>query len=241
MKTTDTTRSPQQQAQQQPGGSPSSTQQHAGSASPSSRQQDQYAPSHQQAGGTAQNSGASDRQGRSVSDPQGDRAAMQRGSADVALPSLWARSPFELMRRLDEDMDRLFGQLWGGGRGRNFGTGLPQMWVPQIEVFEDGGKVHVHADLPGMKKEDIKVSVDENQIVIEGERRSEHEDREPQQGGWRHSERSYGSFYRALALPEGVDPTKIDASFKDGVLDVSFDAPKAPPSQSRRIDIRDGS
>jgi HSP20 family protein len=219
MKTTDNARNPQQQGQQQ-----------AGSATPSSRQQDQYAPSQQQAGGVSQRSGTSDLQSRKVSDVQSNRA----------VAPLWARSPFELMHQLDEDMDRLFGQLWGGGRGRSFGSGVPRMWVPQIEVFEDGGKLHVHADLPGMKKDDIKVSVEQDQLVIEGERRSAHEDRE-QQGGYWHSERSYGNFFRTLALPEGVDPATIDASFKDGVLDVSFDAPKGLSSQSRRIDIRDGS
>jgi HSP20 family protein len=145
------------------------------------------------------------------------------------------------MRQLDEDMDRLWSQLWGGVRGRGVARGqgdLQQAWMPPLEVFERDGKLHVHADLPGLRKEDIKLSIEQDQLVIQGERRSQHEEGDREKGGYWHSERSYGSFYRTVALPEGVDPQTADASFKDGVLDVSFDAPKRLQQQSRSIDIK---
>jgi HSP20 family protein len=73
--------------------------------------------------------------------------------------------------------------------------------------------------------------------VISGERRSQHEEGDRQKGYW-HSERSYGSFYRSVPLPEGVDASTANASFKDGVLEVSFDSPKHQKAQSRSIDIK---
>ena len=120
-------------------------------------------------------------------------------------------------------------------RGRG---GEPQaMWMPQVELFERDGKLHVHADLPGMKKDDVKLSVEGDQLVLQGERRSSQEEGS-EQSGFFHSERSYGSFYRTIPLPEGVDPSTCDASFKDGVLDVCFNAPKKQKQQARQIDIR---
>jgi HSP20 family protein len=195
--------------------------QQQGSRNLSSSQQDQYSPASSQPG---QHGGALSRRGTG------------------GLPAMWGRGgPFELMRRLDEDMDRLFNQLWSGGRNlMRRGSDAPGMWMPQVEMCERGGKLHVFADLPGMNKEDVKLSLDGDQLVIQGERRASHEEGDPQQGGFFHSERSYGSFYRSIPLPEGVDPASVDASFKDGVLDVCFDAPKQQQPKSRQVQIRDG-
>jgi HSP20 family protein len=108
----------------------------------------------------------------------------------------------------------------------------------QLDVFEREGKMHVHADLPGMRKEDIRLSIESDQLVISGERRSSHEEGDRQKGGLWHSERSYGSFYRTVPLAEGVDPSTAQASFKDGVLEVRFDAPRRAQQQARTIQIR---
>lgn len=205
--------------QQGGGGAQASTQQGGSSSSPSSAQQDQFSPSSAQQGGSN---------------------LARRGGSGFA-PSLWSGrgGPLEMMRGLEDDMDRLFQQFWGGGRrlARGRGSEAAQMWVPAVEIFERGGKLHVHADLPGMKKEDVKLAVEADQLVLQGERRSSHEESD-QQGGYYHTECTYGSFYRAIPLPEGVDPATADASFKDGVLDVSFDAPKKQQGQSRQINIR---
>jgi HSP20 family protein len=204
---------------QQGAGGSQPTQQGGSSASASSTQQDQYSAGNRQQGGSN----------------------LARRSGGGLAPSSWGlrSGPVELMHRLEDDMDRLFQQFLGGGRSlmRGRGGDLPSMWMPSVEVFERDGKLHVHADLPGMKKEDIKLTVEADQLVLQGERRSSHEEGE-QQGGYYHSERSYGSFYRAVPLPEGVDPAKADASFKDGVLEVVFDAPRKQQAQSRQIDIR---
>jgi HSP20 family protein len=209
-------------------------------------QTQQFSPGSAQQGGSAGQYGApgsqqgSQQEAYSSARGQQGNAPSRRGGG---MPSLFGGrgSPFDVFRRLDEDMDRLFHQMWGSGRNlmRGRGTDAQSMWMPHVEVFEQQGKLHVFADLPGMRKEDVKLSMEGDQLIIQGERRSRHE--EGQQGsGLYHSERTYGTFYRSIPLPEGVDPQTVDASFKDGVLDVNFDAPRTPQQQARQIEIRNG-
>ena len=205
------------QAQQHGGGSGAQGGQSTPASSQQGSQQEAYSPGSGQQGGSLSRRGGS------------------------GMPSLFATrsNPFDMLRRLDEDVDRLFQQIWGGGRSlmRGRGADAQSMWMPQVEVREEGGKLHVCADLPGMRKEDVKLSLEGDQLVLQGERQSSRE--EGQQGGsFYHSERSYGSFYRSIPLPEGVDPQTAQANFKDGVLDVTFEAPRKPQQQSRQIEIR---
>lgn len=206
-----------------------------------------------QAGGQAQqyNPGSTGQQGGGAGgqpsqQPGAGTTLPERGGAGrrtSTMPSLFSGrgGPFDMLRRLDEDMDRLFQQFWGGRGLMRRGAGeAPSMWAPQVEVCERDGKLHVYADLPGLRREDVKVSMEGDQLVLEGERRSQHEEGQPGSGFF-HSERSYGTFYRSIPLPEGVDPQTADASFRDGVLDVSFDAPRTMRQQRRPIDVRDGS
>jgi HSP20 family protein len=199
----------------------------------------QGAPAGQYGGPGAQHGSQQEAYSSTGGQPGG--ALSRRGGG---MPTLFGGqgSPFDVFRRLDEDMDRLFQHFWGGGRNpmRGRGAGVQSMWMPQVELCERQGKLHVFADLPGMNREDVKLSVEGDQLIIEGERRAGHEEGQ-QGGGFYHTERSYGSFYRSIPLPEGVDPQTVDASFKDGVLDVCFDAPRVPQQQSRQIEIRDGS
>jgi HSP20 family protein len=102
-------------------------------------------------------------------------------------------------------------------------------------MFERDGKLVVTADLPGVKKEDVKVEVDQDVITIQGQRR--HEQTSRQQGYYR-SERSYGSFYRTIPLPEGADPSTASATFRDGVLEIALQAPLKRAS-SRSLEIKD--
>lgn len=204
-------------------------------------QAQQYASGAGQQGGQP---GAAGGQQGSQQEAYGPGAGQQGGALSRrggGMPSLFGSrgSPLDMFRRLDEDMDRLFHQIWGGGRSLMRGRGgEPQsMWMPQVELCEEGGKLHVYADLPGMKKEDVKLSLEGDQLVLQGERQSTREERQPG-GGFYHSERSYGNFYRTIPLPDGVDPQTVEANFRDGVLDVSFDAPRQPQQQARQIEIR---
>lgn len=173
---------------------------------------------------------------------------LARRDRDFGVPSVFGGGPFSLLRRMEQEMDRMFEQfgLEGFGargalsprQGMGFG-GMPSLWQPQVEVFERDGKLHVCTDLPGMKKEDINVSVEDDMVIIQGERHSSNEDQDPQKGFYR-SERSYGSFYRAIPLPGGVNAEKADASFRDGVLDITFDAP-VQQGRGRKLEITDAS
>jgi HSP20 family protein len=130
------------------------------------------------------------------------------------------------MRRFTDEMDRAFQGFgtWGGGR-----TASMWGWSPPVEAFEREGKFVVRAELPGLGKDDVKVELTDQGLVIEGERRGEHE--ESREGFYR-SERSYGRFHRFVPLPEGVSDTEqAQARFDNGVLEVSI---PVDPSRSRR-------
>jgi HSP20 family protein len=109
------------------------------------------------------------------------------------------------------------------------------MWAPQIEVFQRENELVIRADLPGMKRDDITVDITEDAVTIQGERRQESE--EEREGVYR-SERVYGSFYRAIPLPEAAIIEQANATFRDGVLEITMPVP--PKSKGRRIEIGEG-
>lgn len=157
----------------------------------------------------------------------------------------YGSGPFSVMRRISDEMDRLF-EGFGFGRnalgdfgGRSALSSLTDqdaaLWTPHLEMYERDGKLTVTADLPGVKKEDVKVEVDEDAITIQGQRRQE---RTSQERGYYRSERSYGSFYRTIPLPEGVDPSTASAAFRDGVLHITLQAPQKRTT-SRALEIKD--
>ena len=149
-----------------------------------------------------------------------------------------AATPFTFMRRFSEEMDHLF-EDFGFGRGwltpMLSRTELPQgLWSPQVEMFERGNQLVLRADLPGLTRDDINVEISDDGITIEGERKNEHEEKRE---GYYRSERSYGKFYRRIPLPEGIDPRNANASFNDGVLEITMPAPKREERKSRRLEI----
>ena len=156
-------------------------------------------------------------------------------------------TPFTMMRRIAEDMERMV-ENFGVGRtgldllpaiGTNFDRGLSSeksllsqsVWSPQVEMVRRGDKLVVRADLPGLAKDDVKVEIEDGILAISGERREENEE---ERDDFYRTERTYGRFYRALPLPEGVDENQCDASFRDGVLEVTLAAPK---QETRRKNI----
>ncbi len=154
-----------------------------------------------------------------------------------AYPSLFASnpvelfntSPFSLMRRFTEEMDRIF-EEYGGRRG----GGALAHWSPAVEVTEHDGKLEVVADLPGIKEDDVKVEVTDEGLVIRGERKQEHEE---QRDGYHRSERSYGQFYRLIPLPETANLDQARAEFRNGELRVSLPVPERQ-NKSREIPIQ---
>lgn len=132
-------------------------------------------------------------------------------------------------RTLRSEMDRLFDDFFGMTPARTAGT----MWAPAVDVREDEHNFYVTADLPGMKKEEIEVELENSLLTIKGERRFERrEDKE----NFHFVERSYGNFYRSFTLPKNVKGDAITAEYKDGVLSVMI--PKADEVKPKKVVIQ---
>ena len=158
--------------------------------------------------------------------------------ATIARPDPSVSSPFSLMRRLSDDMERIFEDTWGTRQfprlfsGVHFGA---TKWTPDIEAFERKGEFIVRADLPGMTKDHVNVEVMNDHLIIRGERT---EQKEQKDKGYYASERSYGAFHRVLPLPEGVKADEATASFKDGVLEIAMPAGKPAEKHGRQLEIK---
>lgn len=176
--------------------------------------------------------------------PQQESQAIGRrydpfGLRGGSFPSVW-RSPFEFLspspfgmaRRFGEDFDRFFNGGWPAMADRD-GDG----WWPAIDVYEKSGKLYVRADLPGIDKNDVKVEFTDGSLTISGERKREHDE---ETGGVRRTERSYGSFFRAIPLPEGAHADQARANFKDGVLEVTIPVPEGQRKRTIPIEGETG-
>lgn len=135
--------------------------------------------------------------------------------------------PFERLAQMQSEFDRLVGDRLQLSRLSE----LPDAWAPKTDVFEQDGAIVVQTELPGVEKDAIDIEVENGDLVIHGERRAEEkvEDKD-----YYRMERSYGSFYRRLPMPEGVKPDQIEATYVDGVLKVKVPKPApSTPSQTR--------
>jgi HSP20 family protein len=148
----------------------------------------------------------------------------------------WGASPFRALQRFADEVDRMFddvGRRWVGMpalRGRT-----TDVWAPEVEIFQKNNELIIKADLPGLKRDEVTVEVTDDAVTIQGERRRETE--EEREGVYR-SERSYGSFYRVIPLPEGAITEQAKATFRDGVLEINMPAPPTP--KGRRLEIAEG-
>jgi len=132
---------------------------------------------------------------------------------------------------LRKEIDTMFDNRFFGGMLQRFSD---QSWAPVMDIVESEKDFTVKAELPGMKKEDIKINIENNILSIEGERKTESEEK----GKTFHRiERSYGQFYRAISLPKHVDDAKIKAEFNDGLLTITL--PKAETAKTKAIEITD--
>jgi HSP20 family protein len=112
----------------------------------------------------------------------------------------------------------------------------PVAWSPKIGVFERGNRLVTRVDLPGMKREDVSVEVTDGHLALSGERKRETEEKKD---NFYRSEREYGSFYRAVPLPDGVKLEDVKATFSEGVLEVSVPLPARPEANVRKVQIEE--
>ncbi|HTS20114.1 MAG TPA: Hsp20/alpha crystallin family protein [Verrucomicrobiae bacterium] len=135
--------------------------------------------------------------------------------------------PFAGLAEIHDEMDRLF------SRSLRSGNGFEGVFSPAVDVVVEKDNVIVTADLPGLSKEDVSVSLQENYLTIKGEKKQETEKKE---ANFFLSERVHGSFTRVIELPIAVDAAKIDARFKDGVLRVTL--PKTEEAKPKQIEVK---
>jgi len=189
---------------------------------------------------SAKNTRSKKKNSGTVSKQQSLERTDQRGSDIARREPQFAGTPFTFMRRFSEEMDRLF-EDFGFGRGllapgfeRSLDALTGGTWMPQVEVVERDNQLIVRTDLPGMTKDDISVDVEGNSLVIRGERKTERQENEE---GYYRSERSYGSFYRQIPLPSGVNAEEASAEFRNGVLEITMPAPKKTEETRRTLEI----
>ena len=142
--------------------------------------------------------------------------------------------PFSWLSGFRDDLDQFFDRKlapWQASEGEL----LEGAWSPMVDVCEDKDNVLVRADLPGLNKEEIDLSILGNTLTIKGEKKSE---TEVDEENYHRVERSYGLFQRTVELPSDVDQDKVDASYKDGVLEVKL--PKKEAVKGKKIAIKAG-
>ncbi|GIW72461.1 MAG: molecular chaperone Hsp20 [Planctomycetota bacterium] len=136
---------------------------------------------------------------------------------------------------LQREMNRLFDEFWRAFDLEPFRFGRLESFAPRVELKEHADRYTVSAELPGMDQNDVKVTVDDQLLRIEGEKRHEETGEE---GGWSYSERSYGAFSRVIPLPSDVVADKVTARFSKGVLTVELPKDEKARKSARKIEIR---
>ena len=144
-------------------------------------------------------------------------------------PELWSWSGFNQLTNLRDEINCLFESTLPNGNGSD----VFNSWAPTLDVYESADALIVRAELPGMKKEDIEVSLHENLLTLSGERRNEKKYESSQTS---REERSFGRFTRSIALQKQVSSGDVKANYKDGVLTITL--PKAEEAKPRQIEVK---
>lgn len=140
--------------------------------------------------------------------------------------------PFRELQDMSQRLNQIFTRPFDGlGSGRQLLTVAE--WSPAVDVSETDAEYVVKAELPEVKKEDVKVTMEDGVLTLEGERRQEKEEKGKR---YHRIERSYGSFMRSFELPDNVDTSKAKAEFKDGMLTLSL--PKSEKAKSKALEIK---
>lgn len=136
-------------------------------------------------------------------------------------------TPTDRLATLRDEMNRLFDFSWPSRE-----SSLLSGWSPVLDVFEEKNEFFVVCELPGMKKEDIEVTVRDNTLTISGERKAE---MQREEGQIFRSERYFGKFQRSVTLPASVDPGQVHATYKDGILHIGL--PKSEEAKQKHIEV----
>jgi HSP20 family protein len=141
--------------------------------------------------------------------------------------------PFQDLQSFRDEMNRTLGRWFSREEGDEPAA---RRWMPALDVTESKDAYHIDVEVPGMRPEDINVTVDQGMLTVQGERRSEEEKGDR---SYHRVERRYGAFRRSISLPRDVDASRVQASYDNGVL--RLEVPKAEGSQAKRIEVKQSS
>jgi len=140
--------------------------------------------------------------------------------------------PFSEMNSLQREINRLFSDSMKR-EGTGTGEFVTRSWAPSVDVIDKENEIVVKAELPGMEQKDIDVHLEDNQLTIKGERNFEKEDKGE---NYLRQERVYGSFYRSFTIGSGIQADKVNANYKNGILEIVL--PKEEKVQPKKIEIK---
>jgi HSP20 family protein len=143
----------------------------------------------------------------------------------------WLSDPFRELETLQREMNKLFDLSYAGTPWQDTNL-LASEWAPAIDVYDSKDNILVKAELPGLKKDEIDVSIQDNQLVIKGEKKK---DTEVKEEDYYKTERFYGSFYRSIQLPSAVKEEKVEAKYENGVLKLTL--PKKEESKPKQVTV----
>jgi len=141
--------------------------------------------------------------------------------------------PFKELDEMQERLNSLFSRAPVAKNGERKEAMTVAQWAPLVDISEDDKEYMIKAELPEMKKEDVKVTVHDDVLAISGERKSEKEEKTKK---YHRTERSYGSFYRSFTLPDDADGAKIAADYKDGMLKIHL--PKSEKAKPKSVEVK---
>ena len=140
-------------------------------------------------------------------------------------------TPMGNLTSLQDEMNRMFQQFFRGGNSEEAGWGV-STWTPPVDIYETEDALILKAELPGVSKDDVHVEIHQNTLILRGQRKHE---AEVNRDNYHRVERAYGTFQRSFVLPTLVDQEHVQATYKDGVLELRL--PKSEAAKPKRIAI----
>jgi HSP20 family protein len=133
---------------------------------------------------------------------------------------------------MQKEINHMFDRFFRGGTLDDSGI-MPTTWLPAVDLIEEDDQLLAKVELPGVTKDDVKITLQDNTLTIRGEKKQEKETKE---SNYHRLERSYGSFQRSFALPTSVKADKVEAQYKDGILTITM--PKAEEARRKQIEVK---
>ena len=136
------------------------------------------------------------------------------------------------MFQMHREIDKMFDRFLGGSLAED-GSVFTSSWTPAVDITEHENEYIVKMELPGVSKDDVKITLEDNVLTVKGEKKQE---KESKSSNYHRVERTYGAFQRTFTVPSDVKANGIDASYKDGILSIAL--PKSEDAKPKQIDVK---